>query len=82
MFWAADSRALAFFAAGTLKRVSVAGGSPQPCSRSVNRVLRRRKLEQRRSDLVLQSLCGQTAIFSLASPGGTPTAVPPLGARD
>ena len=29
MVWSADSRALAFFAAGTLKRVSVAGGSPQ-----------------------------------------------------
>jgi Tol biopolymer transport system component len=83
VFWAADSRALGFLAAGTrtLKRVSVAGGSPQtlyalgqtefPVGASWNR-----------TGLLLfsKASASEAAIFSLSSPGQTPTAVTPRGA--
>jgi eukaryotic-like serine/threonine-protein kinase len=82
VFWSADSSVLAFFAAGTLKRVGVSGGSPQSLY----------VLEQsdftvggswNRDGVMLFSKGAPSVrheIFSLSSAGGTPTAVTTPGA--
>jgi Tol biopolymer transport system component len=77
VFWSADSRALAFFAAGTLKRVGVSGGSPQSLY-----VLGQSEFAAgaswNRGGVMLFSKGAPSVrheIFSLSSAGGTPTAV-------
>ena len=73
VFWAADSRALGFFTARTLKRVSIAGGSPQDLyALGQAEYHRGRKLEQDRTDPVLKSL-GERSRDLFAVLAGTDT---------
>ena len=83
VFWAADSRALGFLAAGTrtLKRVSVTGGSPQAlCTLGQTEFTVGASWNSAGLILFSKASATEAAIFSLSSPGQTPTAVIPRGA--
>ncbi len=83
VFWAADSRALGFLAAGTrtLKRVSVTGGSPQTlCTLGQTEFTVGASWNSAGLILFSKASATEAAIFSLSSPGRTPTAVTPRAA--
>jgi hypothetical protein len=82
VFWSADSRALGFFAAATLKRVGVSGGAPQSLH-GLDQTEFNPGASWNRAGVMLFSRGSPNvrhAIFSLSSPGGKPTPVTTLDA--
>ena len=73
-FWSADSRSVGFFANGKLKRIDVAGGTPQTiCEASDGR-----GGTWNRDGVIVYSAIGSDGLFRVSAGGGVPKAITKL----
>jgi eukaryotic-like serine/threonine-protein kinase len=73
-FWSADSRSIGFFAAGKLKRIDVAGGTPQ----NICDTTEGRGGTWNRDGIIVFSAVGSDGLFRVSASGGVPTLVTKL----